>query len=62
MCDQLGIEEWFYVSANTGENVEAFEYLIKKVTEHYYLKDVHQSSRYRLHNYKRLTLMLILKS
>ncbi|XP_065900293.1 ras-related protein Rab-32-like [Dysidea avara] len=32
MCDQLGIEKWFHVSANTGENVsEAFEYLIKKV-------------------------------
>ncbi|XP_065898184.1 ras-related protein Rab-38-like [Dysidea avara] len=32
VCEQLGIEKWFYVSANTGENVnEAFEYLIKKV-------------------------------
>ena len=33
VCEQLGIEKWFYVSATTGENVdEAFEYLIKKVT------------------------------
>ena len=41
MCDQLGIEKWFHVSANTGENVsEAFEYLIKKVTKHCPLKYV----------------------
>ena len=61
MCDQLGIEKWFYVSANTGENVdEAFEYLIKKVTEHYRLKYLHQFSCYRLHNFKGLVLILIL--
>ena len=33
VCQQLGIQNWFYVSAKTGENVEAaFECLIKQVS------------------------------
>ena len=32
VCRQLGIQQWFHVSAKTGENVEeAFECLIKQV-------------------------------
>lgn len=33
VCQQLQIQNWFYVSAKTGENVEsAFECLIKQVS------------------------------
>ena len=34
-CQQLGIRQWFYVSAKTGENVEtAFECLIRQVSNY----------------------------
>ena len=33
VCQQLGVQQWFYVSAKTGENVEtAFECLIRQVS------------------------------
>ena len=35
VCQQLGIRQWFYVSAKTGENVEtAFECLIRQVSKY----------------------------
>lgn len=36
VCQQLGIQQWFYVSARTGKNVEkAFECLIKEVSSQF---------------------------
>ncbi|XP_065898183.1 uncharacterized protein [Dysidea avara] len=61
MCDQLGIEKWFYVSANTGENVnEAFEYLIKKVT--YLQIDKLDFTKLRSHSFDRYDNVISLPS